>query len=484
MSKQDRASPRTFEDILFRLEAVKKNVKSNLETLTKVNNELNNFVAETLSNLESLQEQVDGKVTTWYYEGVPTLENLPAKDWNDTQKEEHLKDLYYDKLTGYSYIFEKDTEYKWTQLIDKDLSAALALANAAQDTADSKRHIFVSQPSPPYDNGDLWIKNNEIFICQISKAEDQPFQEQDFINSLKYTDNTVANAIIDELGGTTTTVLNGQVVTITNSFAKFTDLADPNSSTVIAGENITTGNIKSQNYIENVSGMKINLNNGAIDTKNFKVKPDGNIGLYNGATVISEKGLMNTYTYDTKGFQFVGFMGNDIMTPTAVNKEEAIIDFIVPEGLNITKAIIELFHSPIYWGTDSNMVWGYCRNLKLYKATNLYSRKITGEYYGGYSENDNTTYSEVAGAFGENGYTASAPSNSAHNTENTESIDISSSMINNEGKTVSGLHQFKISSDFNFTEALTPNNIASKTGAVFAILRIDGFMSYEEEEEE
>lgn len=234
MSKQDRAAPRTFEDILFRLESVKKNVKSNLETLTKVNNELNNFVAETLSNLESLQEQVDGKVTTWYYEGVPTLENLPAKDWNDTQKEEHLKDLYYDKLTGYSYIFEKDTEYKWTQLIDKDLSAALALANAAQDTADSKRHIFVSQPSPPYDNGDLWIKNNEIFICQISKAEDQPFQEQDFINSLKYTDNTVANAIIDELGGTTTTVLNGQVVTITNSFAKFTDLSNPNSSTVIA----------------------------------------------------------------------------------------------------------------------------------------------------------------------------------------------------------------------------------------------------------
>lgn len=210
---------------------------------------------------------------------------------------------------------------------------------------------------------------------------------------------------------------------------------------------------------------------------------NGDVGLYNGATVISEKGLKNTYTYDTKGFQIVGFIGNDIISPTGVNKEEAIIDFIIPEGFNITKAIIQLFHSPVYWGTDDSMVWGYCRNLKLYKATNLYSRKITGEYYGGYSENNNTVYSEVTGAFGENGYTASIATNNSHNTETTESIDISSSIRDEEGKTVSGLHQFKISSDFNFTESFTQNNIASKTGSVFAILRIDGFMSYEKEEE-
>ena len=51
---------------------------------------------------------------------------------------------------------------------------------------DGKRRIFVIQPTPPYDNGDLWIKDNEIYICQISKKEGQPYQEQDFINNLKY----------------------------------------------------------------------------------------------------------------------------------------------------------------------------------------------------------------------------------------------------------------------------------------------------------
>lgn len=483
MKKQDIARPRNVEDILYRIGTLKKNVKTNIETLTKINNELNNFMLSTLKQVTDLQNQIDGKVTTWYYDGVPTLENQPANTWSDEEKKAHIGDLYYDKNTGHTYIFENsDENYYWAEIVDNDLMQALALANAAQDTADSKRRIFVSQPIPPYDNGDLWINNDEIYICQISKIENQQFQDQDFINNLKYTDNTVANAIVDELGGTTTTVLKGQVVIISNSFAKFTDLADPNSSTVIAGENITTGSIKSQNYIENQSGTKIDLEDGTIDTKNFKVDEDGNVNLENGATVISEKGLMNTYTYDSKGFQIVGFMGDDIFAPTKANKESATINFIIPENFNITKAFVYLFHTPVYWGTDDSMVWGYCRNLKLYKANNMYSRKISGEYFGGYYENDDTLYNEIPGAFGTNGYTAKAATNSSHVTEKTVSEDISQALKDSEGNTITGLHQVKIESAFNFTEELTQKNIVAKTGSVFAILRIDGFMKYEKEE--
>lgn len=480
MNKQDIARPRNFEDILYRIEQVKKNVKTNVETLTKINNELNNFMTSTLKQVTNLQTQIDGKVMTWYYEGIPTLENQPANNWNDKEKETHIGDLYYDRNTGYTYIFEYSNEqYMWKEIVDKDLKQALALANAAQDTADSKRRIFIEQPSPPYDNGDLWIKNEEIYICQISKSEGQEYQEQDFINNLKYTDNTVANAIIDELGGTTTKVLQGQVVTITSGFAKFTDLSDPNSSTTIAGENITTGSIKSQNYIENQSGTKIDLEDGTIDTKNFKVDEDGNVNLENGATVISEKGLMNTYTYDTKGFKIVGFIGDDIFSPTKANKESVTIDFIIPEGLNITKAFVYLFHTPMYWGTNNSSVWGWCRNLKLYKTNNMYSRQIVGEYFGGYNENDNTTYDEITGAFGTNGFTAQTASDSSHITEKTVSEDISEVLKDESGNTISGLHQLRIESDFNFTEELTQENISSKTGFVFAVLRIDGFMTYE-----
>lgn len=476
---------RTIEDLerkynFAELLGLASNVKMQSKSIVKVENELNNFMTSTLKQVTNLQTQIDGKVTTWYYEGIPTLENQPANNWSDKEKETHIGDLYYDKSTGYTYIFEYSKEqYMWKEIVDKDLKKALALANAAQDTADSKRRIFLEQPSPPYDNGDLWIKNEEIYICQISKSEGQEFEEQDFINNLKYTDNTIANAIIDELGGTTTTVLQGQVVTISKSFAKFTDLSNPNSSTTIAGENITTGSIKSQNYIKNQSGTKINLEDGTIDTKNFKVDEGGNVNLENGATVISEKGLMNTYTYDTKGFQSVGFMGDDIIFPTKVYKENAIIDFIIPEGLNITKAFVYLFHTPMYWATDSSSVWGWCRNLKLYKANNMYSRQIAGEYFGGYSENDSTMYDEIIGAFGTNGYTAQTATNSSHITEKIISEDISEILKDTSGNTISGLHQLKIESDYNFAEELTQDNIVSKTGSVFAVLRIDGFMTYE-----
>lgn len=46
-------------------------------------------------------------------------------------------------------------------------------------------------------------------------------------------------------------------------------------TTTIDGSNITTGLIKSSNYEEDVAGTSINLSNGSIDTKGFKVSSDG-----------------------------------------------------------------------------------------------------------------------------------------------------------------------------------------------------------------
>ena len=69
-------------------------------------------------------------------------------------------------------------------------------------------------------------------------------------------------------------------------------------STIINGDNITTGNIQSSNYVLNTSGTKISLSDGAIVTKNFKVDATGNInstsGLIGGWT-INNLGLTNGY---------------------------------------------------------------------------------------------------------------------------------------------------------------------------------------------
>lgn len=176
---------------------------------------LETFVDITYTNeIKSLTDSINSKITTWYYSGVPTLNNAPAKDWTTNDgKEIHIGDLYYDKATGYVYRFNyENNTYAWGRIKDSELTEALSLASAASDTADSKRRVFVAQPAPPYDNGDLWLKDQELYVCQISKTEKETYSENDFIIATKYTDDTVANQVGDNLEvvrGTVTTIKEG-----------------------------------------------------------------------------------------------------------------------------------------------------------------------------------------------------------------------------------------------------------------------------------
>lgn len=446
---------------------------------------LNTFVNTTYKNaMKSMSNQIDGKIATWYMNGEPTLENSPAKDWNEEEIKSHTGDMYYDKETGYSYIFEKENNtYKWTKITDKDTTEALAIANAAQDTADGKRRIFVVQPTPPYDNGDLWIKDNEIYICQISKKEGQPYQEQDFINNLKYTDNTVANAIVDELGGTETTVLAGQVVTITKGFAKFADLADPTSSTTIAGEHIKTGNISSNNYVQNQKGMNINLTKGILDTKNFKVDEYGNVNLFNGAKIIGENGLMTTYIQEAKPREagntanILGYYAD--YSSYADMKQKLFINISIPKGFEITSAKVVGYHTPVKWsGLDISATWGYVRKLKLYKAKNLNNSLVTEDVDSGFSMPSNYTYEEITGALGNDGWTATAPSDTKHDTELFETSDIKT-IFQTNGKTKEGVYQIMIEPSEACNSSWTKAEKVARTAyCPSVILILEGYMTY------
>ena len=59
-------------------------------------------------------------------------------------------------------------------------------------------------------------------------------------------------------------------------YVTVTDLAT-SGSTEINGDNITTGAIESNNYVPNTSGTRIDLSNGVIDSKNFKVASNGQV---------------------------------------------------------------------------------------------------------------------------------------------------------------------------------------------------------------
>lgn len=173
---------------------------------TSLLNFVNNIYPDDLAELTN---QIDSKITTWYYSGVPTLINAPANEWVEADYIKHTGDLYYDKDTGYTYTFQATNGvYGWVHIVDDDITEALSIANAAKDTADNKRRVFLDTPIPPYDNGDLWLNNEEIYVCQIGKTNGT-YVEGDFIIATKYTDDTVANEVANEL-----TVVKGQVTTI------------------------------------------------------------------------------------------------------------------------------------------------------------------------------------------------------------------------------------------------------------------------------
>ena len=262
----------------YKLGQLGKNFEIVDNQIVEVKADLNQFVNVTYpDDMGEIQNELDGKVETYYYNGTPSLSSYPASEWDVSEYQEHVGDLYYDQLTGYVYRFNySNNVYEWAVIHDKNAIDALSIANDAYDTADNKRRIFTELPTPPYDNGDLWVQgeSGDILVCQVAKEDGQQYSLDDWVNASKYTDNTYASAIVDEMGGTETTILSGQVVREMANYTKFTDLAT-GGSTTIAGENITTGSIKSQNYVQDTSGTKIDLTNGKISTPYTDIDDNG-----------------------------------------------------------------------------------------------------------------------------------------------------------------------------------------------------------------
>lgn len=195
---------------MYNLDDLKKDRKAisiHSNSLTKIEAEQENVLKSIIINLgDSIKNQ--SEITLWFFDGKPTLNNIPAANWNDYS--EHLGDFYYDKSTGLAYKFVFNEDYLWQQQNDSSLIQALALTNSELDTIDNSRKVFFSIPTPPYDNGDWYIDPNyDLYICQISKPEGEIYNENDFIIASRYTDDTKANEIAGKL-----VIVSGQVTTI------------------------------------------------------------------------------------------------------------------------------------------------------------------------------------------------------------------------------------------------------------------------------
>lgn len=161
---------------------------------------INNFINAVYDpKMAEIQAQLDGQLETWFYPHAPTLSNEPAVNWKtEAERAAHEGDLFFDKNTGYSYRFFKDgSTWKWQLVQDTDIAKALEAAAAAQDTADSKRRVFVATPSPPYDVGDLWVQgaNGDLMRCSTARKSGN-YVSTDWIKATKYTDNSALEAFI------------------------------------------------------------------------------------------------------------------------------------------------------------------------------------------------------------------------------------------------------------------------------------------------
>lgn len=123
------------------------------------------------STMERITSQIDGKVESWFQD------NDPSENW--TNKDEHLGDMWYKPstrdlcyfritITSSGHISRRN--YVWTKIEDSKAIDAYEAASKAQDTADGKRTVFVAEPKPPYQIGDLWVDGKELRRCVTAKT--------------------------------------------------------------------------------------------------------------------------------------------------------------------------------------------------------------------------------------------------------------------------------------------------------------------------
>lgn len=231
--------------------------------------DLANYILSNDKAIDDLERQIDGAIDTWYYTGDPTTSNEPAKDWTtEALKESHLRDLYFNTSNGHTFRWAKEgNTYKWIQIEDADAIKALADAAKAQTTADVKKRVFIAQPTPPYDVGDLWVggSNGDIKKCKKAKTESQSYAASDWELASKYTDDSSLNSYKTEVGNTystkvevqqTKSTLEGKITAAETSSKSYADglieqeVSDRNTAIQASADGITTS--VSQNYTKTV----------------------------------------------------------------------------------------------------------------------------------------------------------------------------------------------------------------------------------------
>lgn len=264
---------------------------------------LKNFINGDFANaIDTMTEQIDGKIETWFQTSDP------ASNWTtDAEKAKHVGDMWYNSSTKSLSCYRKTFRfvngtatvvYIWQTIEDKKAIDAYDAASKAQDTADGKRRVFVAQPYPPYDVGDLWVDGKELRRCITARASGS-WNTNDWVVAVYY-DNTQ-------------TTIDGGIVT-----SGTIQVAGDNKS-ILAG---ITGNGTASDSIRFWAGASFENRK----TAPFRVMQDGSVVM----SKAQVEGVINAITGSIGGFRIqqgqIGYGGSD--EQDATNGLALLRDFI------------------------------------------------------------------------------------------------------------------------------------------------------------
>lgn len=134
-----------------------------------------------LTQISGLEEQIDGKIETY------SQNTDPSTSWTTTaDKTKHTGDLWYNTSTKET---KRWSGTAWVTLASGEAEAAMTLAQ-------TKAQVFTAQPTIPYYKGDIWITSlttgGVVKICETGRTTGS-YSSSDWVASLKYTDDTLAN---------------------------------------------------------------------------------------------------------------------------------------------------------------------------------------------------------------------------------------------------------------------------------------------------
>ena len=272
--------------------------------------EIINSVQDSIDNLT---EQINENIIIYRGNGVPTLDNYPANEWTTTElKDDHVGDLYYNTEDGKTYRFDKNgVIFSWVEE-KPDLSEAIELAQNALNVANDKMQVFVTQPTPPYEVGDLWTDGDDIFVCKTAKTEGQSFSQDDWENATNYaeqidTTNVKLNETVSNLDGTNSTIAD-LTTTLNNDY-----LTTEQINAIVDGQNsdieAIEGNISQ--IITDAEGLALRVT--TIETDGVSKVSNTLIELGEDGIEISKSTDEFSSKFDNKGVTFMSY-GNVVAT--------------------------------------------------------------------------------------------------------------------------------------------------------------------------